>query len=101
MRSGLSDSVQRANNAMEQIARPSIVSSRSIRDPMPPLHRCSIRRDAYIDELSQPMDIRVVQGDLNQINVFTNSGVQLVGTNAGAIAVLSARDDDGGRAIVA
>ena len=33
------------------------------------------------------MDIRVVQGDHNQVSVFTNSGVQLVGVRGGAALV--------------
>ena len=33
----------------------------------------------YIDQLSQLMDINVVQNDHNQVTVFTNSGIQLVG----------------------
>ena len=37
------------------------------------------QRDMYIDQLSELMDIKVVTGDHNQVNVFTNSGVQLVG----------------------
>ena len=44
------------------------------------------QRDMYIDELSQLMDIRVVSTDHNQINVFTNSGIQLVGTEAARLA---------------
>jgi len=78
---GLSDSVQRANNAMKQIAainRQLAVNTRQDAATASLLDQ----RDAYIDELSQLMDIRVVPGDLNQINVFTNSGVQLVGTDA-------------------
>ncbi len=40
------------------------------------------QRDAYIDTLSKLMDINVVQGDNNQISVYTNSGTQLVGNEA-------------------
>ena len=32
------------------------------------------------------MDIRVVVGDHNEYNVFTNSGVQLVGTQAAQLS---------------
>ncbi|ARQ00788.1 flagellar hook-associated protein FlgK [Pseudorhodoplanes sinuspersici] len=78
---GLSDSVQRANNAMQQIAA---INRQLALNTRPDAATASLldQRDAYIDELSQLMDIRVVPGDLNQINVFTNSGVQLVGTDA-------------------
>ena len=44
------------------------------------------QRDAYIDELSQLMDVRVITTDHNQVNVFTNSGIQLVGTEASQLA---------------
>ena len=78
---GLSDSVQRANNAMQQIAS---INRQLALNTRPDAAAASLldQRDAYIDELSQLMDIRVVAGDLNQINVFTNSGAQLVGTEA-------------------
>ena len=78
---GLSDSVERANNAMQQIAA---INRQLALNTRPDAAEASLldQRDAYIDELSQLMDIRVVPGDLNQINVFTNSGVQLVGTDA-------------------
>src|SRR5881398_951182 len=35
------------------------------------------QRDQYVDQLSQLMDIRVIDNGNNQIQVFTNSGVQL------------------------
>jgi flagellar hook-associated protein 1 FlgK len=44
------------------------------------------QRDMYVDQLSTLMDIKVVVGDFNQFNVFTNSGVQLVGTQAATLA---------------
>ena len=40
------------------------------------------QRDYYVDQLSQLMDIRVVQSNDNQFSIFTNSGVQLVGSTA-------------------
>ena len=75
------DAVQRANNAMKQIAA---INRQLASNTRPDATAASLldQRDAYIDELSQLMDIRVVPGDLNQVNVFTNSGVQLVGTEA-------------------
>ncbi len=48
-------------------------------------------RDHYIDQLSQLMDIRVVQNDQNQVSIFTNSGVQLVGAGAAQVVVQPAR----------
>src|SRR6266436_2424787 len=44
------------------------------------------QRDQYIDQLSQLMDIRTVTNNLNQVTVFTNSGVQLVGTEASKLS---------------
>src|SRR3569623_60840 len=43
------------------------------------------QRDQYITQLSQLMDIRVLTNDRNQVTVFTNSGVQLVGSEAAKI----------------
>ena len=37
------------------------------------------QRDNAINDLSKLMDIRVVTNGSNQANVFTNSGIQLVG----------------------
>jgi flagellar hook-associated protein 1 FlgK len=78
---GLSDSVARANEAMLRIAAinqqlgasgASDGTSAVLKD----------QRDAYIDQLTELMDIRVVPTDNNQVNVFTTSGIQLVGTRA-------------------
>jgi flagellar hook-associated protein 1 FlgK len=82
---GINDSVVTANNAMAQIAAINIklqnngqtdASTASLLD----------QRDVYIDQLSQLMDIRTVTNDLNQVTVFTNSGVQLVGTEASKLS---------------
>src|SRR3954470_24836015 len=82
---GINDSVITANNAMAQIAAINVqlqnngqtdASTASLLD----------QRDLYIDQLSQLMDIRTVTNDLNQVTVFTNSGVQLVGTEASKLS---------------
>src|SRR5712691_3873740 len=44
------------------------------------------QRDQAIDQLAKLMDIRVVQGNNNQVQVFTSSGFQLVGTEASQLA---------------
>jgi flagellar hook-associated protein 1 FlgK len=44
------------------------------------------QRDMAIDELAQLMDVRVIAGDYNQVTVFTNSGVQLVGIEASTLS---------------
>src|SRR5262249_54225055 len=40
------------------------------------------QRDQLVSQLAQFMDVQVVQNDHNRISVFTNSGIQLVGTSA-------------------
>ena len=82
---GISDAVNQANTAMSQIASlnqqiaastPGDSATATLED----------QRDFYIDKLSQLMDINVVAGDRGQVAVFTNSGIQLVGTNAGTLS---------------
>lgn len=82
---GISDAVARANNAMERIAD---VNRQLALNTTPDAAAATLldQRDAYIDELSQLMDIRVIANDHNQVNVFTNSGIQLVGTEAARLA---------------
>ncbi len=82
---GLSDAVSRANHAMAQIAD---INRQLSLNTAPDAAAATLldQRDAYIDELSQLMDIRVIQSDHNQINVFTNSGIQLVGMQASQLA---------------
>src|SRR5258708_4192589 len=78
---GINDSVNTANNAMSQIAN---INSQLQNNGRTDASTASLldQRDQYIDQLSQLMDIRVVTNNLNQVTVFTNSGVQLVGTQA-------------------
>jgi flagellar hook-associated protein 1 FlgK len=78
---GINDSVITANNAMAQIAN---INNQLQNNGRTDASTASLldQRDQYIDQLSQLMDIRVVTNDLNQATVFTNSGVQLVGTEA-------------------
>ncbi|HKS18975.1 MAG TPA: flagellar hook-associated protein FlgK [Bradyrhizobium sp.] len=82
---GINDSVITANHALAQIAAINVqlqgtgqtdASTASLLD----------QRDQYIDQLSQLMDIRTVTNNLNQVTVFTNSGVQLVGTEAAQLS---------------
>jgi flagellar hook-associated protein 1 FlgK len=40
------------------------------------------QRDFYIDQLAQLMSIKVVQGDNNQVSIYTGNGIQLVGVEA-------------------
>jgi flagellar hook-associated protein 1 FlgK len=81
---GLSDSVERANNAMQQIAAINRqLSGNAAKDAA--TATLMDQRDAYIDELSHLMDIKVLEGDNSQINIFTGSGIQLVGVDAAQI----------------
>jgi flagellar hook-associated protein 1 len=82
---GISNAVTQANNAMSQIAalNQQIVGSSRTDSATTSLMD---QRDAYIDQLSQLMDINVIKNSNNQISVFTNSGVQLVGTQAATLS---------------
>lgn len=83
--SGLADAVNSANNAMKQIAN---INQQLAANSANDTTTASLQdqRDSYIDQLSQLMDIRVVPGDANSVNVFTNSGVQLVGSSAAQLS---------------
>jgi flagellar hook-associated protein 1 len=81
----ISDAVNKANEAMTQIASlnqqiaastPGDAATAALLD----------NRDAYIDQLSQLMDINVIAGDRNQVTIFTNSGTQLVGSQAAQLS---------------
>ncbi len=82
---GISTAVTQANNAMSQIAS---LNQQIAAAPAGDSETATLmdQRDSYIDQLSQLMDINVVQGNGNQVNVFTNSGVQLVGASAAQLS---------------
>ena len=82
---GLNSAVNSANTAMQQIVNlntqlqsgnTSDAAAAALKD----------QRDQYVDQLSQLMDIRVIENSNNQIQVFTNSGVQLVGAEASTLS---------------
>jgi flagellar hook-associated protein 1 FlgK len=82
---GISNAVSQANNAMSQIAALNQqIVGRSATDT----ETASLmdQRDGYIDQLSQLMDIKVIQNNSNQVTVFTNSGTELVGTQASTLS---------------
>jgi flagellar hook-associated protein 1 FlgK len=82
---GLSDSITKANDAMSRIA--AINQQLGTSDGNDSNTAALLdQRDQYVDQLSQLMDITVVQNDHNQITVFTHSGLQLVGTGASKLA---------------
>jgi flagellar hook-associated protein 1 FlgK len=82
---GINDSIIAANNAMAQIARINNQLSASGKTDAATAALLD-QRDQYIDQLAGLMDIRTVTNDLNQVTVFTNSGLQLVGTEAAQLS---------------
>lgn len=82
---GINDSINVANNAMKQIA---LINNQLQNNGRTDAATASLldQRDQYIDQMSQLMDIRVVTNKLNQVTLFTNSGVQLVGTEAARLS---------------
>jgi flagellar hook-associated protein 1 FlgK len=82
---GINDSVTTANNAMAQIA---FINNQLQSGGKTDAATASLldQRDQYITQLSSLMDIRTVVNNLNQVTVFTNSGVQLVGTEAAQLS---------------
>jgi flagellar hook-associated protein 1 FlgK len=82
---GINESVIVANNALKQIAAINTQLQASGKTDASTAALLD-QRDQYIDQLSELMDIRVVTNNLNQVTVFTNSGVQLVGTEAATLS---------------
>jgi flagellar hook-associated protein 1 FlgK len=78
---GLSGAVDIANNAMSQIANINVQLLRGGQTDGAAAELLD-QRDRYLDQLSELMDVRVVTNDDGQVNVFTTSGVQLVGAEA-------------------
>lgn len=82
---GLTDAVNTANNAMTQIANINLrLAASGAKDAT--AAALQDQRDVYITQLAQLMDIRVIEGDHNQITVFTASGIQLVGNEAAQLS---------------
>src|SRR6185437_14348205 len=82
---GISDAVTQVNQALSQIANLNAqIASSSQNDSA--TATLLDQRDSYIDQLSKLMDIKVVTTDQNQVNIFTNSGVQLLGVKASQLA---------------
>jgi flagellar hook-associated protein 1 FlgK len=82
---GLSDAVTTANQAMSQIANLNRQIAASSSDDSETATLLD-QRDSYIDQLSQLMDITVVRDSQDQVSVFTNSGIQLVGEKASKLS---------------
>jgi flagellar hook-associated protein 1 FlgK len=82
---GIADAVTKANEAMSQIATLNQRLAASNQNDSATATMMD-QRDSYIDQLSQLMDINVVKTGNNQVSIFTNSGVELVGTKASQIS---------------
>jgi flagellar hook-associated protein 1 FlgK len=83
--SGIADAVARANDAMQKIATLNAQLTNAS-GASAAVASWEDQRDMYVDQLSELMDVRVVVGDHKEYNVFTSSGVQLVGTQASKLA---------------
>jgi flagellar hook-associated protein 1 FlgK len=81
---GIANDVQQANNALQQIASINNQLSGSLDDST--TATLEDQRDQYISQLSNLMNVRVVQGSNNQVTVTTSTGVQLVGTQAAQLS---------------
>jgi flagellar hook-associated protein 1 len=78
---GIAADVATANNDLQQIAKINAqVSTANSNDPT----TASLldQRDQLIDQLSTLMDVHVVQGQFNQVSLYTSNGTQLVGSQA-------------------
>lgn len=82
---GISTAIATANNALTQIAD---INNQLQRVGRTDASTAALldQRDKCVDQLAELMDIRVVTNDANQITVFTNSGVQLVGAEASRLS---------------
>jgi len=77
----ISTDVAQANDALQQIADLNRrISASSQNDSS--TAALEDQRDSYVDQLSRLMDVRIVKSDNNQVSLFTNSGIQLVGSQA-------------------
>ena len=82
---GIANDVQQANNALQQIAN---INQQLAHEPSNDSAAALLQnqRDQYVDQLSKLMDVRVVQSEQGQISVFTSTGQQLVGAQAGQLS---------------
>lgn len=83
---GINDSVQVANNAMSQIAN--INKQLKLLPSTTGAEAAALldQRDLYISQLSELMDVRVIDNGDNSVSVFTGSGTQLVGDQAAKLS---------------
>jgi flagellar hook-associated protein 1 FlgK len=82
---GISNAVNQANNAMNQIAA---LNDQIAAAPAGGSETANLmdQRDSYIDQLSKLMDVSVIPSPTGQVSVFTNSGIELVGAKAATLS---------------
>jgi flagellar hook-associated protein 1 len=82
---GIAADVQQANAAMQRIAQ---INQQLAANPTQDATAAQLedQRDQAITQLAQLMNIKVVQSGSNQVAIFTGSGAQLVGTQAGTLS---------------
>jgi flagellar hook-associated protein 1 len=81
----ISTSISSANTAMAQIANLNTqLQGMSSSDPS--AATLEDQRDTAINTLSQLMDVRVTTSGNNQVSIYTNSGVELVGAQASKLS---------------
>jgi flagellar hook-associated protein 1 FlgK len=78
-------SITSANTAMAQIANLN-TQLQGLTSSDPGAATLEDQRDTAISTLSQLMDIRVTTSGNNQVSIYTNSGIQLVGTQASKLS---------------
>jgi flagellar hook-associated protein 1 len=81
----ISTSVATANTAMTQIANLN-TQLQGMNPTDPGTATLEDQRDTAINQLSQLMDVRVSTDANNQVSIYTNSGVELVGTQASTLS---------------
>ena len=82
---GIAADVQQANAAMQRIAQINQQLAGSTTQDATAA-QLEDERDQQITQLSQLMNIKVVQSGNNQVAIFTGSGTQLVGAQAGTLS---------------
>jgi flagellar hook-associated protein 1 len=81
----ITTSVSSANADMTQIANLN-TQLQGLSPTDPSAATLEDQRDTAINQLAQLMDVRVTTGGNNQVTIYTNSGVQLVGAQASTLS---------------
>ena len=82
---GIANDVQSANTALQQIAQINVQLESASQDTS--TATLEDERDQDVTQLSQLMNVRVIQNPGNQVSIFTSTGTQLVsGAQAGQLS---------------